>query len=280
MRRVLESLDREYLWRIIERFGTKVPNRRDREPMIRAILKDPTVEVREVLSWLKISELRQLNEDFRLEARGREKEGYIACIAEYVQASAPTEEDGEDDEEIEDEVVVTTKPEPASSQAVVARRSDFDVFIVHGHNGEMRVSIKSFIESLGLKAVVLQDAPDRGLTILEKLEGEINRAKFAIVLLSPDDEGYSGKDGAAKAKKRARQNVILELGWAIGKLGRARVAVLHFGDVELPTDISGLVYIHYNPDHPDDANMKLARRLKQAGFSIDLNRIVEADDRR
>ena len=138
----------------------------------------------------------------------------------------------------------------------------------------MRLEIKQFIDRLGLRAVILQDEPNSGLTVLEKLEKNRDLTTYAIVLLSPDDVGYSQKDGKDAARPRARQNVILELGMMIGTLGRGRVAVLHQGNVEMPSDIQGLVYITYERNHADSANLRLARELRHAGFDIDLNHVL------
>jgi predicted nucleotide-binding protein len=105
-------------------------------------------------------------------------------------------------------------------------------------------------------------------TIIEKLEGHSN-VRFAVVILTPDDLGYPlGKSELMKT--RARQNVIFELGFFIGKLGRDKVCALYKGDVELPSDYSGVVYLPL-----DDAGawkMDLAREIRASGLEIDLNK--------
>ena len=115
-----------------------------------------------------------------------------------------------------------------------------DVFIVHGHDSAAKLEIARFLDKLGLNPIILHELPDKGRTIIEKFEANTN-VGFAIVLLTPDDIGHQ-KDDASKAKPRARQNVILELGFFVGKLGRHRVCALKKGDIEIPTDYSGVLY--------------------------------------
>lgn len=235
--------------------------------MIRGIMADESVDLREVLSWLSRDELREVCGELNIDAGGRDKEGYVTRIVAHVAAVPKTTAKEAAVEEIED-------PPPTSRRQRVQDPEEIDILIVHGHDDRMRLEIKRFVEALRLKTVVLQDAPDRGLTILEKLELYASLAKYAIVLLSPDDEGYSKRDGKEAAKPRARQNVILELGTMIGKLGRPRIAVLASGALEKPSDIDGLVYIEYDSKHADAAFLRLARQLRTAGFTIDMNLIT------
>src|SRR5438876_10758390 len=105
------------------------------------------------------------------------------------------------------------------------------VFIVHGHDEWMRGRVVAQLQMLGLRPIVLQDELNKGRTIIEKLVDiekliDTGAVGFAVVLLSPDDMGYSKRDGAGKARPRARQNVVLELGYFIGKIGRDRVLPL------------------------------------------------------
>ena len=239
--------------------------------MIRGILADDSVDLREVLSWLNREELREICVGLNLDPSGRDKEGYVVRIVEHVVVAQSPKAMVVHDDVAESEV----EPARVSPRRQRAQDSEeIDIFIVHGHDDRMRLEIKRFVEALRLKAVVLQDAPDRGLTILEKLELYAGQAKFAIILLSPDDEGYSKREGKDAVKMRARQNVILELGMMIGKLGRPHVAVLASGVLEKPSDIDGLVYIEYDPKHADAAFLKLARQLRTAGFTIDMNLVT------
>jgi len=241
--------------------------------MIRGILADASIDLREILSWLNRDELKEICEALNLDASGRDKEGYVVRIVAHVAATvAPRAAVAAPEEDASETPVVP--PNKSSRRQRTAESDEVDVFIVHGHDDRMRLEIKRFVETLRLKAVVLQDAPDRGMTILEKLEHYVQKAKFAVILLSPDDDGYSKRDGEKALQSRARQNVILELGMMIGSLGRSNVAVLASGALEKPSDIDGLVYIEYDPRHADASFLRLARQLRTAGFSIDMNLVT------
>ncbi len=144
-----------------------------------------------------------------------------------------------------------------------------DIFIVHGHDTEPKVSIARFIEKLGLKAIILHEMPNIGRTIIEKFE-DYSNVGYAVVLLTPDDLGTT-KDKKDELKSRARQNVIFELGYFIGKLGRKRVCVLHKGNVEIPSDYEGILYLKM--DQEGVWTYKLAREMKEGGIKIDLNKL-------
>jgi len=146
-----------------------------------------------------------------------------------------------------------------------------EVFIVHGHDNEIKQSVARFVESIGPKVVILHEQPNAGRTIIEKFE-EYANVGFAVVLLSPDDVGAS-KENTDLLKPRARQNVILELGIFIGKLGRKRVCVIYKGDVEIPSDISGVIYVEY--DNKEGWKNKLAKELNEAGIKIDSTALLK-----
>ncbi len=142
------------------------------------------------------------------------------------------------------------------------------VFIVHGHDGEAKHEAARFLEKLKLEPVILHEQPNQGRTIIEKLEKHAPEARFAIVLLTPDDVGHPAKQPDS-AKPRARQNVMLELGLFLGSLGRPNVVALVKGDVELPSDFHGVIYV---PMDPGGAwKVLVAREIKQAGIDVDLN---------
>jgi CheY-like chemotaxis protein len=119
-------------------------------------------------------------------------------------------------------------------------------FIVHGHDDRAKLEVKNYLQNtLGLpEPIILHEQPNIGRTIMEKFENYSATAHIAVVILTPDDVG-SSVDATDDEKRRARQNVIFELGYFLGVLGRAsgRVILLHKGQIELPSDISGLVYI-------------------------------------
>ncbi len=117
--------------------------------------------------------------------------------------------------------------------------------------------------------MVLHEQPNEGRTIIEKFE-DYTDVRFAVVLLTPDDVGGL-QDNAGDTKPRARQNVIFEFGYFIGKLGRERVCALVKGNVEKPSDYDGVLYIQL--DDSEGWKMRLVRELKSAGYNIDANRV-------
>jgi predicted nucleotide-binding protein len=147
------------------------------------------------------------------------------------------------------------------------------VFIVHGHDDGPREAVARFLDKLGLKPIILNEQANQGRTIIEKIEAYGN-VGFAVVLLTPDDEG--GLRGGPQ-QARPRQNVLIELGYFIGKLSRKRVCTLKVGDMEIPSDWRGVV------DEPFDGNgawkQTLARELQAAGYKVDWNIIMTADAR-
>jgi predicted nucleotide-binding protein len=165
--------------------------------------------------------------------------------------------------------VAETKSEPKIIQSRATFRSK-EIFIVHGHDEAAKHEVARFIENLGLRAVILHEQADMGRTIIEKFEDHSD-VGFAVILLTPDDIGGS-QDQAAKHRSRARQNVIFELGFFVGKLGRRKVCALRKGDIEIPTDYLGVLYV------PMDENgawkLQLSKEIKQAGIEVDLNRAI------
>ena len=141
------------------------------------------------------------------------------------------------------------------------------IFVVHGHDESARESVARFLEKMKLDPVILHEQPNEGRTIIEKFEQHAD-VGFAVVLLTPDDMGGSAGDGN-NLKLRARQNVILELGFFLGKLGRARVCALVKGNVETPSDYDGVVYTPL--DGTGGWKHKLIQELKAAGFGVDAN---------
>ena len=154
--------------------------------------------------------------------------------------------------------------------AVIDSASRSKVFVIHSRDEAVRETVARFLEKLGLEPVILHEQANKGRTIIEKFEDHAGVA-FAVVLLTPDDIGGL-KDKKSDLKPRARQNVILELGFFLGKLDRRRVCPLVKGDVETPSDYDGVVYTKL-----DDAGgwkMKLVRELNTAGFDVDANKVI------
>jgi predicted nucleotide-binding protein len=142
------------------------------------------------------------------------------------------------------------------------------VFIVHGHEGEPREAVSGFLRKIDFTPVILHEQSNQGRTIVEKFEAHADVA-FAVVLLTPDDIGGS-KDG--ELKPRARQNVILELGFFIGKLGRKNVCAIKLGEVEIPSDILGVAWTPF--DEHGAWKTALAKELRDAGHDIDWNKVM------
>lgn len=140
------------------------------------------------------------------------------------------------------------------------------VFIVHGHDDLAKTELARFLEKLELDPIILHEQANSGKTIIEKIE-EYSNVGYGVVLYTPCDHGAKKEE---KTKPRARQNVVFEHGFLNGKLGRNRVAALVKDSVEIPNDISGLVYISMNGNWQTE----LAKDLKKAGYAIDMNKLI------
>lgn len=145
------------------------------------------------------------------------------------------------------------------------------VFVVHGRDEGAKHKVARFLGDLELEPVILDEQADRGRTVIAKFEQEAKEVGFAVVLLTADDEGRL-RNGGAELRARARQNVIFELGYFAGSLGRNRVCALTKGDVEIPSDYDGVVYIPL--DDSGGWKIGLVRELKAAGFDVDANRAL------
>ena len=146
------------------------------------------------------------------------------------------------------------------------------IFIVHGHDNEAKQEMARVLEKAGFEAIILHEQPDAGLTIIEKIERYTDVA-FAVVLYTECDLGRAKEESVESEKKRARQNVVFEHGYLIGKLGRSHVCALVKGDVETPGDISGVVYVKMDPEGA--WKMKLGNNMKEAGLKVDLNKLCK-----
>ncbi len=118
-------------------------------------------------------------------------------------------------------------------------------FIVHGHDSEAVLELKNYIQNTlkWQEPIVLRDQPNSGQTLIEKFEEFTRQVDCVFVLLTPDDKVIGS--GSGDDKTRSRQNVIFELGFFYGALGRrsGRILLLHKGPVELPSDINGITWI-------------------------------------
>jgi predicted nucleotide-binding protein len=164
----------------------------------------------------------------------------------------------------------------ASSSAPTPSNSNLaprDVFVVYGHDGTARTELEAMLRRWGLNPLILDQLTSGGQTIIEKLESASGKASFAVVLATPDDEAHRAGHGEEKAF-RARQNVVLELGMMLIKLGRDRVAILmkQQENMERPSDSQGLIYIPFKDD-VGEAALQLAKEIDARGIAIDLRRV-------
>ncbi|HYT43160.1 MAG TPA: nucleotide-binding protein [Methylomirabilota bacterium] len=157
------------------------------------------------------------------------------------------------------------QPPLASQQLTLSKK----VFVVHGHDEGAKEAVARFISKLGLQPIILNEQPNSGKTIIEKFEDSAEEVGFAVVLLTPDDMGYP-RDKPEELKPRPRQNVVLELGYFLAKLGRSRVCALYKGNVELPSDYDGVIYLKMDSHWQID----LAKEIRQVIKDIDLNKVL------
>ena len=146
------------------------------------------------------------------------------------------------------------------------------VFVVHGRNELVLTQTQLLLQSLGLEQIVLRDQVESGSpTLIEKFERYAKAARYAVVLMTGDDEGRMKQEPNMLAP-RARQNVILEFGYFVGALTREMVCVLYESGVETPSDILGVEYVPL--DGVGRWKHTLAKKLHSAGFNVDLSKVV------
>lgn len=166
----------------------------------------------------------------------------------------------------------------ANSAPMPAASNGTRIFVVHGHDEAAREQLELVLHKLGLEPFVLQNSGGGGLTIIEALEKEIatpNRTHFGIVLMTPDDMGYSAKEGSAAATARPRQNVVLEMGMMIAAMTRSKVAILKKGHLETPSDAAGILYKGFNK-HVREVVPWLVDRLRDAGIAVSADAVTRA----
>jgi predicted nucleotide-binding protein len=143
------------------------------------------------------------------------------------------------------------------------------VCVVYGHDEDARVSVISVLDLLGLRSVILPGKPGSERTIIELYEQTPEKAAYAVVLLTPEK---TGPRQGQELRPRAQQDVVLELGYYLGKLGSGHVCVLVKGDVEPPANPHGVRYMPM-----DDGglwSLKLAYEMKEAGMPVDVYRLL------
>lgn len=148
------------------------------------------------------------------------------------------------------------------------------VFVVYGHDQQARDQLEAMLRRWQLEPLILDQIPSEGQTIIEKLEKYTgDDVRFAVVLATPDDEGYA-RGKADERKFRARQNVVFEFGLLLAKLGRSRVAILlkHQDQMERPSDVQGLIYLPFT-DSVDETKVLLAKEMDKQGIHIDVAKL-------
>lgn len=178
--------------------------------------------------------------------------------------------------DVRTKIIVETEPQVSKNLIQMETKGQVDekkipnrkVFIVHGHDNEMKIDVAECLRKLEFEPIILNEKASRSMTIIEKLEHHSD-VEFAVILLSPCDEGRKRDTGEYSA--RARQNVILELGYFIGKIGRKNTCSLLKESVEAPSDFTGIVYTSF--DSIGAWKMELAKELKAAGFAVDMNKL-------
>lgn len=166
-------------------------------------------------------------------------------------------------EQLEMLAPVTGSESEGEKETVYSRK----VFVVHGHDEGKKDAVARLLDNLEVEPIILHEKANYGMTLIEKFEHYAD-VGFAVVILTGDDKA-SPLDHPEDQRLRARQNVIFELGYFIGRLGRRRVCALHEQGIELPSDYQGVVYIPYDP--AGAWKMLIARELKAAGIDVDVN---------
>lgn len=160
---------------------------------------------------------------------------------------------------------------PAPQNSAAAKPMLSKVFVVYGHDATARTELEAMLRRWRLEPLILDQLPSEGQTIIEKLEKYTAEVKFAVVLATPDDEGFRAGHEDEKAF-RARQNVVMELGMLLTQLGRKNVAILmkQQDNMERPSDIQGLLYIPFKDNLQKDAGPLLAKEMAAQGYPISL----------
>ena len=148
------------------------------------------------------------------------------------------------------------------------------IFVVYGHDTGARTQLEAMLRRWGLDPLFLDQLASEGQTIIEKLENYAYSVNYGVVLATPDDQGHRANHPDEKTF-RARQNVVLELGMLLAKLGRSKIAVLikNPSTMERPSDIQGLVYIPFTDNLEKEVGVALAKEMTKQGFNIDIGKL-------
>lgn len=147
------------------------------------------------------------------------------------------------------------------------------VFVVYGHDNNARTQLEAMLRRWDLEPLILDQLISSGQTIIEKLEEYTQQVNFGIVLATPDDMGYP-KNDETKKQYRVRQNVVLELGMLLARVGREKVAILlsQSEEMEKPSDIDGLIYIPFK-GNVEETKVSLAKEMNRNGYTLDISKL-------
>ena len=159
------------------------------------------------------------------------------------------------------------------SGTAISSTQNRKVFVVYGHDNHARTQLEAMLRRWDLEPLILDQLISSGQTIIEKLEEYTQQANFGIVLATPDDIGYP-KNDETKKRYRVRQNVVLELGMLLSKIGREKIAILlsQAEDMEKPSDIDGLIYIPFK-DNVEETKLSLAKEMQNNGYALDIAKL-------
>lgn len=159
------------------------------------------------------------------------------------------------------------------SEAPTSPIQNRKVFVVYGHDNNARTQLEAMLRRWDLEPMILDQLISSGQTIIEKLEEYTQQANFGIVLATPDDIGYP-KNDETKKQYRVRQNVVLELGMLLSRIGREKVAILlsQSEEMEKPSDIDGLIYIPFK-DNVEETKLSLAKEMQNNGYTLDIAKL-------
>lgn len=167
--------------------------------------------------------------------------------------------------------LASASSEPTGGKGEMPRPVGNRVFVVHGHDNAAKQEVARTLEKADFQAIILHEQPSGGKTIMEKIEANTDVA-FAVVLYTPCDLGRAKGESVDDEQGRARQNVVFEHGYLVGKLGRSHVCALVKDGVETPGDISGVVYVPM--DEKGAWKFELAKEMKAAGLAVDANKFL------
>lgn len=166
-----------------------------------------------------------------------------------------------------EQLEIFAEPQESTPTIEVKTTLSKKIFIVHGHDNQATSELALFLSRLGLEPIILHEQPSEGMTVIEKLE-KYSDVGYTFILLTPDDVGAKAGE-KDNLRSRARQNVVFEFGLFAGKLGRNRVCALYKGDVELPSDLHGLVYLPFQSSI-NEVQLDIIKELRAAGYEVNI----------